>query len=636
MTDYEKLISECADAEQFFKTAGFYHVASRASEIETRKLIDTIVEREGIAGDMQEHKEPGRTSRTTYTSDDGQMLGYAIPRRFYSMKNGRLEIDTVEVCWYSYEYEDDNFRHPTEEHETKIPITGDDERKLKELTYLAYNAQRDFEAVRRTAVINLLKAKGIDDTDKDLKNALTALTDYADELIEAVTKQDVDRLQDVQHDQILALEGIDDDTRKELIRFFCTKYYNADKAAKAKYLACIHSNFANNVLLAIPDGFLLDKWGIYHAKTERTRDSKDDTESLERLNLVNNVLHTIRNRATELGQKWFYEVGGEYVKHDDEEPGDDAEQLQQFADSETVIQDYTSPTQHFFGLTKTQQAVFDESVADEITELPDGRLIFTLAISKTNAKTQRAVMLDIADKVRGLTKFDKSVLNAVFSEIEAGNETFTSKQVAEQNQQTENPTSNTVGAYTKSIDKMRVILHKVDLTDHLKQNGVDIAGHKKVEIEGYLLPVEAIEITMNNGKRVKGYRLIKRPVLLDYAKDTRQILAVDNKVLDVPVNKTEKILVMRDYLIQQIGVIYNPHSTVSNNILISTVLDYAGFDLVTMDRRRKAEQIKHIKAMIEYWSKIKYIEYGYKFNYKGKSLESITINPRPKAKKKHN
>ena len=80
MTDFEKLISKYTDAEQYFTTAGFYHVASRASEIETRKLIDDIVERAGCGGDMTVRKDPNAFSRATYVSDDTMQIGYAIPR----------------------------------------------------------------------------------------------------------------------------------------------------------------------------------------------------------------------------------------------------------------------------------------------------------------------------------------------------------------------------------------------------------------------------------------------------------------------------------------------------------------------------------------------------------------------------
>ena len=631
MTEFEKLISKYTDADQYYKTVGFYHVAVRIWEMETRKIIDAIVEREGYGADLQNDGDRITNTRKTYFTEDRKKIAYAIPRRYYSQTDGNLEVTKVEVIWLSYRYEDDEHRYPTEENETVIPITEDDERRLMDLTRQYENARKDYEAVRRTAVINLFNAYGI--KTGEFKKKIQALQDLVNGLFEAVTMQDAENLQEIRYKQILALEGINDDTRNELIREFCTKHYEADNEAdKVKQLACVYANFANCMITEIPDGFISEQFSIYQGKKDRT------AEEEERYLLLREVNSNNGKRAFELADKWFYEVGGDYVKSEEEKPAEDeTETLQRFAESEAVIQDYTSPTQQIYGLTKAQRIIFDdEGLADEITTLENGQLQYIFAVSKADAKTQRAVILDIADKVKGLTKFDKSVLNAVFSEIEAGNTTFTSKQVAIQNTQNSKPRPNAVGAYTKSIDKMRTIVHKINATEHLEMNGYNLEemGIKKVEKEGYLLPVEGTIITMNNGEKVKGYQLIKRPVLLDYAKDTKQILTVDNKVLDIPVNKSETILIMRDYLIQQIGIIYNPNSRISNNILISTVLDYAGFDLLTMDRRKKSDQIKHIKTMIEYWHKIKYIEYGYKFNYKGKSLESITIYPRPKAKKK--
>lgn len=628
MTEFEKLIAKYTDTEQYLKTAGFYHVATRVWEIETRKLIDVIVEREGYGDDLERITPPSAflSDRTTYADGDRQNVAFAIPRRYYHQKDGNLEVERVEVIWFNYRYADDEHRYPTDENETVIPITEDDERRLMELTNLYDTARKDIEAVKRTAVINLFNANGI--KTGEFMRKLETVRGFADGLVEAVTKEDAKHLQEIQHDQITALEGIGDDTRADLIRFFCPEYHEADEKTKSIQLACAYSNFAYNYITAIPESYLHELAVISNGKKERT-----DEEEQRHL-LIRESQRSIDEKTDGIALNWYYEIGGDYVKEQEETPAED-EVLQQFAESEAVIQDYTSPKQHIYSLTKAQRGIFDDpELADEITLLDNGQLEYTFAVSRADAKTQRAVILDIADKVKGLTKFDKSVINAVFSIIEAGNTTFTSKQVAIQTTQNKVPNKNTVGAYTKSIDKMRTILHKVDVTEHYKLNNGDADGLNKLEVEGYLLPVEAITITMNNGTKVKGYGLIKHPVLLAYAKETKQIHTVSNEVLNVPVNKTEKVIIMRDYLIQQIGIIYNAHSKVSNNILISTVLDYAGFDLMGMDRRRRAEQINHIKNMIEYWNKIKYIEYGYKFNYKGKTLESITINPRPKAKKK--
>ena len=641
MTKYEVLLSKYTDAEQYFKTAGFYHVATRASEIETRKLIDAVIERTGIAGDMTEH---GGYNRTSYSTDDNRSLGYAIPRRYYKEKDGSIEVEKVEIVWYKTAFDDDEFKCPSGETETIIPITAEEERRLLELTLLARNARNEFEAVRRTAVINVFKANGITteyfNADDDLKQKLTIIRELADDLVEAVTMQDADTLQDIQYDQILALEGIDDDTRNELIRFFCTKYYDTDEASKTRQLACVYSNFINNIVTAIPETYVHDKFTIYNGKKDRGDDD------LQKYTLIRNCLDGNRERVLQLSEAWFYEVGGDYVKDNKEAPAEE-EALQRFADSEAVIQDYTSPQQQIYALTKASRGIFNDiGLAEEIRELENGQLQFTFAVSKADAKTQRAVIVDIADTVKGLTKFDRSVINAVFSVIEAGNTTFTSKQVAIQNTQNEKPSPNTVGAYTKSIEKMQAIIHKIDATEHHEQNGDNLKekGIKKVEYTGYLLPVEGITITMNNGTKVNGYRLIKNPILLDYSKGVKQIHTVDNEVLNVPVRLDETTLLIRDYLIQQIGIIYNTHSKVNNNILISTVLDYAGVDLVKMDRTQKKRLTDKIKLMLQYWNgehidgvqpiKNKYIEYGYKLNYTGKTLESITINPRPKQKKK--
>ncbi len=644
MTEFEKLISRYTDAEQYLRTAGFFHVATRASEIETRKLIDAIVEREGYGADLQKHKGDDFT-HTAFASDDRKQIAYAIPRRFFHQKDGSIEVKKIEVVWYTYKYADDETEplHTGEETETVIPITGEEESRLLELTHLERNARNDFEAVKRMAINNLFKEKGIeDDGDKSLSQKLNAVRDLADGLIEAVTKGDAENLQEIQHKQITQhwqiLSLTDNDTRKRLTRFFCPQHYYTDEKSRAKQLACVYSNYVNNIVTAIPEGYIHDRFSLYHEK-------KDHSDAdLNNFTLVKNCLEDNRKRILELSHTWFYEVGGEYVK-EETAVEDDNKKLQHFADSEAVIQDYTSPQQQIYALTKASRGIFNDiGLAEDITMLDNGQLQFTFAVSKADAKTQRAVIVEIADTVKELTKFDRSVMQAVFSVIEAGNTTFTSKQVAIQNTQNEKPSPNTVGAYTKSIEKMQAIVHRIDATEHHEQNGDNLKekGIKKVEYTGYLLPVEGMTITMNNGTKVNGYRLIKNPILLEYSKGVKQIHTVDNEVLNVPVRLDETTLLIRDYLIQQIGIIYNARSKVNNNILISTVLDYAGVDLLKLDRTQKKRLTDKIKLMLQYWNgehidgeqpiKSRYIEHGYKLNYRGKSLESITINPRPKTK----
>ena len=637
MTEFEKIISKYTDAEQYYKTVGFYAVALRVWEMETRKVIGEIVDREGYGAGLQSDDDRITTNRKTYFTEDKNKVFYAFPRRYYSQNNGNLEVTKVEVIWLSYRYEDDERQYPTDENETVIPITVDDENRLMEITRRYENARKDYEAVNRTAVINLFNAGGIK-TD-EFKKKIKTLQDLANNLFEAVTMQDAENLQEIRYKQILALEGIHDDTRNELIREFCTKYYEADDEQKIPMLACLYANFANSMITEIPDSFIIDQYSIYKGKQDRNADEE------ELYLLLKEVKDSITDKAFSLGDKWFSEIGGDYVR-DKEKPTaeDDAEKLQRLVDGEAVIQDYKSPKRQMYPLTKAQRVVFDDQgLADEITMLENGQLSFKFAVSRKESKTQKSVILEIDDKIKGLTKFDAGVFNAVCSIIEAGNDSFTSKQVAIQNTQNSKPSKNMVGAHTKSIDKMRVILHKLDATEHFEQNRFDLAGNTVV-VDDYLLPAMGIEITMNNGEKVKGYKMIKKPPLLNYAKLTKQLHTVDNEVLNVPVRLDEKTLAMRDYLIRQIGIIYNSHSKVNNNILINTVLSYAGIDLVRLTRVQRQRHVDKIKLMLEYWDgkqiagersiTNKCIEYGYKLNYNGKTLESITINPRPKKKDK--
>ena len=121
---------------------------------------------------------------------------------------------------------------------------------------------------------------------------------------------------------------------------------------------------------------------------------------------------------------------------------------------------------------------------------------------------------------------------------------------------TETPSPQTLGAVTRSLDKGRFVRVQIDCTQELLRrnaslNGEQITGGK---VDTYLLPLEKIEV-MAGGKKVTAYKIIKTPVLYDYARLTKQVLTVPAKLLDVPnASNTEQRISIKGYLLRRITV----------------------------------------------------------------------------------
>lgn len=228
------------------------------------------------------------------------------------------------------------------------------------------------------------------------------------------------------------------------------------------------------------------------------------------------------------------------------------------------------------------------------------------------------------------TEYDRNVADAVTSLYEYGDPshiitpaTVYRAMVHQTNRET--PSAQTLGAVTRSLDKMRFVRVLIDCTDELKSrkaklDGAQITGGK---IDTYLLALEKIEV-MASGKRVTAYKIIKAPVLYDYARLTNQVLTVPAKLLDVPnQSNSEQRIAIKGYLLRRIKVMQG-RTPQSNRILFEKVFEAAGKpDAAKTEKRRIRE---YTAAVLDYWKAERFIK-GYTIAKDGKSVIGIDIQP---------
>ena len=137
------------------------------------------------------------------------------------------------------------------------------------------------------------------------------------------------------------------------------------------------------------------------------------------------------------------------------------------------------------------------------------------------------------------TEYDRNVYNAVSSLFVYGDQSHVVTPAMVYRAMTgltdsEKPTAGQLAAVKRSLDKMRFIRARIDCTEELKARRITL-NSKQInggEIDTYLLTADAIKVQAG-GQTVRAYRIIKTPILYEYAAAVKQVLTVPASVLDV-------------------------------------------------------------------------------------------------------
>ena len=146
----------------------------------------------------------------------------------------------------------------------------------------------------------------------------------------------------------------------------------------------------------------------------------------------------------------------------------------------------------------------------------------------------------------------------------------------------------------KSLDKMR----KTDITfeneSEAKKYNYDLFKYK-----GYLLPVEYIE-AISSGKTIAdAIHIIKELPLFQFARQRGQITAVPVKLLQSPINKTDKNLAIENYLIKRIK-----RKNGEKKILYKTLFENAG----VTDKDEKTRTKATVNTLMEFYKNSGFIK----------------------------
>ena len=282
----------------------------------------------------------------------------------------------------------------------------------------------------------------------------------------------------------------------------------------------------------------------------------------------------------------------------------------------------------------------------------------TLEESKKGAKKliETTCILTYADdnvKLTGrqpFTEYDRNVYNAVSSLYVYGDPSHvvTPAQVYRAMtgmNDTEKPTSGQIAAVTNSIDKMRFIRARIDCTAELQARRITL-NSKQInggEIDTYLLTADAVKVQAG-GQTVKAYRIIKTPILYEYAAAVNQVLSLPASTLDVKeldsngvittriLPNTESRILIKGYLIRRIEGMKGKNG-LKNPVI--ALYDYErdgdthqGLYSIAGKPDAKNVEAKRIRTdvekMLSYWQAIRYIS-GYAIQTREKKITGYKI-----------
>ena len=304
-----------------------------------------------------------------------------------------------------------------------------------------------------------------------------------------------------------------------------------------------------------------------------------------------------------------------------------AEKLQQLEEEnglpETVINTFY-PVNFLAPTDKVSNLAF----SNELT----GGHIQQLAMERRGSKKQITTLASINfDNLNGsvqikgrkeLTAYDREVHDAIITLfVDGGNEYITPQMIYQV--MTGNPDAylnpKQAEAISESITKCMYSRLIIDASEEAKVYGFD-----SFKYDGSLISGERVTASLN-GTVVECLRILRTPVLYEYANKKNQIGRFDIKLLNSPINKTEEIITLQGYLYRRIlSMKSNPN--LSKTIVYDTV--YSQIEVKAASdgalRKKKSKVRDHVKKILDYWKQEEFIA-GYVENKRGTRIHSVTI-----------
>jgi len=278
----------------------------------------------------------------------------------------------------------------------------------------------------------------------------------------------------------------------------------------------------------------------------------------------------------------------------------------------------------------------NNKLANKITKdiVDEGEFNLIVSSGKAKKEVYTKVMLaydneNIQLSGQKYTPYDREVYDGVVTLYAAGNDIVTPAMVYRAMNgliESEYVKPETLEAVTKSLDKSMFIKITIDYTEEAKLYNKKF---EKTHYMGNLLSADKITVKVS-GTEYEGYKLLRKPILYEYAQISGQIISVPIKVLQTKdaVRSTDEVIIIRGYLLRQIEWLRNTNTYRSDNVTYQGIyeeLEISRIILAAKAYENKTAKIRnHVKSILDEWKEqgyiIDYVEYK-----DGKTLTGITI-----------
>lgn len=200
-----------------------------------------------------------------------------------------------------------------------------------------------------------------------------------------------------------------------------------------------------------------------------------------------------------------------------------------------------------------------------------------------------------------ITPYDLVVMDAVYTLYVNGATDFTPEMVMRvmSGNMHQDATSRRTEDIIKSIDKLAKIRISIDCTDEFVIRKKINKG-QTVQLDSYLLPIDIITIKSANHRSIKkGYTLLNKPVLYEYAEQVNQIINIPINLLALTtgiLTETADVTLIKRYLIKRIELMKNSRNRVKSSKII-----YEWYDEKTQLTKGMLRDIGYNKDQYSKW-----------------------------------
>lgn len=261
------------------------------------------------------------------------------------------------------------------------------------------------------------------------------------------------------------------------------------------------------------------------------------------------------------------------------------------------------PSQYVSPMDKVSMKLFTD-----FQQFGEGEVwVNTGTLKKPSPVSVQIMYDDSNNSLPSLTIYEKAVLNGLCTLWEAGrpmhNELYYTPEMLYK-AMTGNPNAKLRETREKELDATlwKLASYTVVIDAEAEQGMYHDAIPYRVK--GHLIDLRQAEtdVTINGQKVPNLYRLSSEPLLYTYAKRKGQINKVPLPIINVPINQTDSVIALKNYLLWRIS-----WNTASNNIIIryDAIFKNLGIDPANRaNRKKKSKLYADVEKILDYWQKL--------------------------------